>query len=72
MRETRDRGRDRTPVWEIQGVGRDLVREFSSRSADIDAETARLVAQYRAERGRGPSKRAVIRPRQQAALATRL
>ena len=26
--EQRDRGRNRNPVWEIAGVGEDLVREF--------------------------------------------
>ncbi|MDR1186857.1 MAG: relaxase domain-containing protein, partial [Bifidobacteriaceae bacterium] len=69
--EARDRGRDRSPAWEIQGVGEELVREFSSRSADIAEETARLAARYRADHGREPSRRTVIRLRQQATLATR-
>ncbi|MDR1635491.1 MAG: relaxase domain-containing protein [Bifidobacteriaceae bacterium] len=69
--ETRERGRDRSPAWEIAGVGEDLVREFSSRSGDIDAETARLISEHTERHGRSPSRRTVIRYRQQATLATR-
>jgi conjugative relaxase-like TrwC/TraI family protein len=69
--EQRDRGRNRNPAWEVQGVGEALVREFSSRSGDIDAEKDRLVADYAARHGRQPSARTVIKLRQQATLATR-
>jgi conjugative relaxase-like TrwC/TraI family protein len=69
--ERRDRGRNRNPAWEVQGVGEALVREFSSRSGDIDAEKDRLVAEYAARHGRQPSARTVIKLRQQATLATR-
>jgi hypothetical protein len=69
--ERRDRGRNRNPAWEIQGVGEALVREFSSRSGDIDATKDRLIAEYAERHGRQPSTRTVIRLRQQATLATR-
>jgi len=69
--EQRDRGRDRNPAWEIRGVPEDLIRAFSSRAGDIDAEKDRLIAQYAAEHGRQPSPRTVIRLRQQATLSTR-
>ncbi|MDR3359620.1 MAG: relaxase domain-containing protein [Bifidobacteriaceae bacterium] len=69
--DTRDRGQDRNPAWEIAGVGENLIGEFSARSADIDAEVARLIAAHKADHGRQPSQRAIIRLRQQATLATR-
>jgi conjugative relaxase-like TrwC/TraI family protein len=69
--EQRDRGRDRNPAWEITGVPEALIREFSSRSVDIDAEKDRLIERYAAEHGRQPSAQTVIRLRQQATLSTR-
>jgi conjugative relaxase-like TrwC/TraI family protein len=69
--EARARGRDRNPAWEISSVPDALVREFSSRAGDIDAATDRLIAEHTARHGRTPSRRAVIRLRQQATLATR-
>ncbi|MCL1899437.1 MAG: relaxase domain-containing protein, partial [Promicromonosporaceae bacterium] len=69
--DTRDRGDDRNDAWEIAEVGEDLIWEFSSRSRAINAETARLIAAYVAERGRQPSERTIIRFRQQATLSTR-
>ncbi|WP_436326354.1 MobF family relaxase [Brevibacterium sp. FAM 27836] len=69
--ETRDRGRDRNPAWEIVGVSEELIEEFSTRSHDIDAETDRLIAAYTAEHGRRPSARTIVRLRAQATLATR-
>lgn len=69
--EQRDRGKDRNPAWEITAVPQELIREFSSRSADIDAEKDRLIEDYIAEHGEQPSARTVIRLRQQATLSTR-
>ena len=69
--ESRERGRDRNPAWEIVGVSEELIEEFSTRSHDIDAETDRLVADYVAEHGRRPSARTVVRLRAQATLVTR-
>ncbi len=68
---TRHRGRDRNPAWEVEGVDETLIREFSARSADIETETDRLIAVYVAEHGRRPSKTTITRLRQQATLATR-
>ncbi len=69
--EQRDRGRDRNPAWELAGVGDELVQEFSSRTADIEVEKDRLIAQYVGSHGRRPTQRTVLRLRQQATLATR-
>ena len=69
--EQRERGRDRNPAWEIVGVPDELIAEFSSRSAAIEAETDRLIDTYVAEHGHRPDQRAVLRLRQQATLSTR-
>lgn len=69
--ERRDRGERRAPAWEIRGVPEALIAEFSSRSQDIDAEHERLIAAYRAEHGRRPSRQTIIRLRQQATISTR-
>lgn len=69
--ESRERGRDRNPAWEIVGVSEDLIEEFSTRSHDIDAETDRLIAAHEAEHGRRPSARTIVRLRAQATLETR-
>jgi conjugative relaxase-like TrwC/TraI family protein len=69
--EQRARGRDRNPAWEIVGVPDELISEFSSRSAAIEAETDRLIDTYVTEHGHRPGKRTVLRLRQQATLSTR-
>jgi conjugative relaxase-like TrwC/TraI family protein len=69
--EQRERGRDRNPAWEIVGVPDELIAEFSSRSAAIDAETDRLIDTYLSEHGHRPDARMVLRLRQQATLSTR-
>ena len=69
--EARERGRDRNPAWEIEGVPDALVSEFSIRSRHIEAEKDRLIAEYVAKRGRQPSARTVLKLRAQATLATR-
>ncbi|MGH3320153.1 MAG: relaxase domain-containing protein [Streptosporangiaceae bacterium] len=69
--EQRERGRDRNPAWEIIGVPDELIAEFSSRSAAIEAETDRLIDTYVTDHGHRPDKRTVLRLRQQATLATR-
>ncbi|MFV0407275.1 MAG: AAA family ATPase [Propioniciclava sp.] len=65
--EARDRGRDRNPSWEIEGVPDELVAEFSTRSRHIDVEKERLIAKD----GRPPSARMILKLRAQATLATR-
>jgi conjugative relaxase-like TrwC/TraI family protein len=69
--EARERGRDRNPAWEIEGVPDELVTEFSTRSRHIEAEKDRLIAGYVAKHGRQPSARTVLNLRAQATLATR-
>ncbi len=69
--EQRARGADRNPAWEMIGVPDELIGEFSSRSAAIDAEKDRLIAAYVAEHGHQPTAKTVLRLRQQATLSTR-
>ena len=69
--EQRDRGEDRNPAWELAAVPEPLVREFSSRSRDIDVEKDRLITEYVAAHGRHPSRTKVIELRARATLATR-
>ena len=69
--EQRERGRDRNPAWEIVGVPDELIAEFSSRSAAIDAETDRLIDTYLSDHDHRPDTRTILRLRQQATLLTR-
>lgn len=49
----------------------ELIAEFASRSAAIDAETDRLIDTYLSDHGHRPDPRTVLRLRQQATLLTR-
>ncbi|WP_230953406.1 MobF family relaxase [Propionibacterium freudenreichii] len=69
--ETRERGRDRNPAWEITGVPEGLIGELSTRSKFIEEEKNRLIDAYVARHGRQPSPRAVLKLRAQATLVTR-
>lgn len=69
--EHRHRGEDRSAAFELAAVPEALLVEFSSRSHDIEREADRLIAEYTAEHGRRPSRRATIRLRAQATLSTR-
>lgn len=69
--DRRDRGADRTHALEITGVSEDLIKEFSSRSREIDIETDRLIAQYAATYGRRPSPKTIVELRATATIATR-
>ncbi|WP_392426371.1 MobF family relaxase [Barrientosiimonas humi] len=69
--EARERGRDRNPAWEIEGVPDELIGEFSTRSRHIEAEKDRLIAEYVAQHGKQPSARTVLKLRAQATLSTR-
>jgi conjugative relaxase-like TrwC/TraI family protein len=69
--EQRERGRDRHPSWAIASVPESLVREFSTRSRHIDAETDRLIDTFVLARGRRPSSATIMKLRAQATLATR-
>ena len=69
--EQRNRGADRNAAWEIAGVPEELLAEFSSRSAAIDAEKDKLIAAYLAEHRHQPNTTTILRLRQQATLTTR-
>ena len=69
--EARERGRDRSPAWELAPVTDELIEEFSSRSREIEDETQRLIAAHVAKHGGQPSRKTIIRLRAQATLATR-
>ncbi|PUB26802.1 conjugative relaxase-like TrwC/TraI family protein [Promicromonospora sp. AC04] len=65
------RGKNRNPGFEIVGVSDELIEEFSTRSADIEPATDKLIAEYREKHGRMPSRGTINRLREQANLATR-
>lgn len=69
--ETRSRGPSRSTVWEIAGVRQDLMDEFSTRSRDIEHAVAELVEDFVRAHGHDPSRRVILRLRQQATLETR-
>ena len=69
--QTRERGRDRNPAWEITGVPEKLIGEFSIRSKFIEEEKNRLIDAYVARHGHQPNARTVLKLRAQATLATR-
>lgn len=69
--DLRTRGPDRTPQWEITGIDENMIAEFSSRSAQINACTDDLIDGYVARHGRRPSRTIIGRLRAQATLATR-
>lgn len=69
--ERRERGKDRSDQWELAGVKDGLLDEFSGRTRAIEAEKERLIDEYRANRGRNPSRATVLKLRAQATLATR-
>lgn len=56
---------------ELAGVPDELIEEFSSRSAAIEARTDELVADYRNHHGREPSRELINQLRQRATLETR-
>jgi conjugative relaxase-like TrwC/TraI family protein len=64
----------RTPgvrLPEVEGIGDELVRAFSTRRADIEADLAERVARYRADHGRSPDRRALAALAQEVTLAGR-
>ncbi|GAA4699791.1 hypothetical protein GCM10023349_15260 [Nocardioides conyzicola] len=69
--EIRQRGADRNPQWEIAGVSEDLIREFSSRTREIELKKDQLIADYVSRHGRMPSEKKIVELRAQATLATR-
>jgi conjugative relaxase-like TrwC/TraI family protein len=59
------------PKWEVAGVSRRLMDEFSTRTTSILVAKDRLIAQFEEDHGRPPSDVEVIKLRQTATLATR-
>ncbi|HTW98271.1 MAG TPA: MobF family relaxase [Acidimicrobiales bacterium] len=69
--EAHARRHSAVPRFELAGISNELLAEFSTRSAAIEAETQRLVEQWRVSHGREPTSAQVLRLRQQATLSTR-
>jgi conjugative relaxase-like TrwC/TraI family protein len=67
----RSRGERRSPAFEIDGLDDDLLRAFSGRSQQIEAHVRDLVTEFVASHDREPSRREILRLRQQATLSTR-
>jgi hypothetical protein len=67
----RDRGRGRTPAFEVDGVDDGLLAEFSLRSTQVTARTRELAAAFRSEHGRSPSRVERTRLAQRACRDTR-
>jgi conjugative relaxase-like TrwC/TraI family protein len=59
------------PKHEVTGVGDELMREFSQRSAQIEDSKNQLIEQFIDRYGRHPTTLEVVRLRQQATLDTR-
>jgi conjugative relaxase-like TrwC/TraI family protein len=64
----RNRGARRSPGFEIDGVDDGLLAEFSTRATQVQASLRGLLEDFRATKGRTPSRPEMIRLRQ---LATR-
>ena len=68
----RDRGRGRTPAFEVDGIDDDgLLAEFSQRSTQVTTRTRELAAAFRVEHGRCPSRVEQTRLAQRACRDTR-
>lgn len=52
----RDRGRGRTPAFEVDGIDDGLLAEFSQRFNQVAARTRELAESFRTEHGRCPSR----------------
>lgn len=68
--ELRDRGPRRNPAFELEGIPDELIREFSSRTEQIEANLAALLAERGASR-RAPGRSEMYILRQQATLMNR-
>jgi conjugative relaxase-like TrwC/TraI family protein len=67
----RDRGRNRTAGFELDGVDDPLLAEFSKRSANVQTRTAELAAKFRDDHGRSPSRVERTKLAQRATRETR-
>jgi len=67
----RDRGERRNPAFELDGVGEDLLTEFSARSEQIHCAEQRWAEDFTERRGRAPSRTETTRARQHLTRETR-
>jgi conjugative relaxase-like TrwC/TraI family protein len=59
------------PKWEVAGVSKRLMDEFSQRTTAIVSAKDRLIAQFEDDHGRAPTNVEVLKLRQTATLSTR-
>lgn len=67
----RDLGPRRSPGFELDGVDDTLMREFSTRTTQIDEAMTATLAEFYAAHGRAPNPVEITRLRQQVTRATR-
>lgn len=67
----RDLGPRRSPGFELDGIDETLMREFSTRTTQIDAAMIATLAEFHASHGRSPNPVEITRLRQQVTRATR-
>ncbi|WP_034622986.1 MobF family relaxase [Cellulomonas sp. URHE0023] len=67
----RARGERRNPAFEVDGVGEDLLAEFSGRSEQIHCAEQRWAEEFAEQRGRAPSRVETTRARQHLTRETR-
>ena len=69
--EAHSRRSSTAPKWEVAGVSKRLMDEFSQRTTAIVDAKNRLITQFEDDHGRAPTDVEVLRLRQTATLATR-
>ena len=69
--ETHTRRSSTAPKWEVAGVSKRLMDEFSQRTTAIIDAKNRLIIQFEDDHGRAPTDVEVLKLRQTATLATR-
>ena len=69
--EAHTRRSSTAPKWEVAGVSKRLMDEFSQRTTAIIGAKDRLIAQFEDDHGRAPTDVEVLKLRQTATLSTR-
>jgi conjugative relaxase-like TrwC/TraI family protein len=69
--EAHTRRSSTAPKWEVAGVSKRLMDEFSQRTVAIVSAKDRLIAQFEDDHGRAPTDVEVLKLRQTATLSTR-
>jgi conjugative relaxase-like TrwC/TraI family protein len=69
--EAHTRRSSSAPKWEVAGVAKRLMEEFSKRTTAIVSAKDRLIAQFEDDHGRAPTDVEVLKLRQTATLSTR-